>query len=380
AMVGGPGLLDNARHGAIDMTRATRSPGSTLKPLIYGLAFDRGMAHPETLIEDKPARFGSYKPRNFNEGYRGTVTIREALAASLNIPAVKVLDRLGPGHLVGRLAAAGIRTDLPDGVAPDLAIALGGIGTDLRALTSLYAALANRGEIRPLRWHASAPDAVLSAKPRTGETRILSAAAAYDIARILRSAPPPPNARGGRIAFKTGTSYGHRDAWAVGFDGAHVIGVWVGRADGTATPDLAGREAAAPILFDAFHRTAKSRTPLPKRPNGARRLSARDLPPPLKRFGTSRPPRRQQAFLETPLAIAFPLDRTEVAHAGLGDALPVTAEGGALPLTWLVDGRPIAVSHSRRTFLNAATTGFVEISVVDADGQTARASVRLLAE
>ena len=146
AHVGSPGYLDEARFGAVDMTGAVRSPGSTLKPIIYGLAFEAGLAHPDTLIEDRPTRFGVYVPKNFDQDWHGTVTVRMALAQSLNIPAVKVLEALGPPRLFGRLAQVGVVPVLPKGAEPTLAVALGGVGLKLSDLAGLYAGLARGGE------------------------------------------------------------------------------------------------------------------------------------------------------------------------------------------------------------------------------------------
>jgi penicillin-binding protein 1C len=146
AHVGSPGYLDDGRFGAVDMTDAVRSPGSTLKPLIYGLAFEAGLAHPETLIEDGPVRFGLYVPKNFDQGWHGTVSVRMALAQSLNIPAVKVLDAVGPAKLHGRLQQVGLTPVLPKGAEPSLALALGGLGLKLSDLAALYAGLARGGE------------------------------------------------------------------------------------------------------------------------------------------------------------------------------------------------------------------------------------------
>ena len=157
AHVGSAGYLDDARFGAIDMANAVRSPGSTLKPFIYGLAFEAGLAHPETLIEDRPVRFGTYAPKNFDEGYHGTVTIREALANSLNIPAVKVLDAVGPGKLAGRFRRVGVEPAFPDKGAPTLAMALGGMGLTLHDLATLYASLARGGEAVALKYRLDAP-------------------------------------------------------------------------------------------------------------------------------------------------------------------------------------------------------------------------------
>jgi len=280
AHVGSAGYLDDARAGAIDMANAMRSPGSTLKPFIYGLAFEAGLAHPETLIEDRAVRYGSYAPKNFDEDFHGTVTIRDALAQSLNIPAVKVLEALGAGRFYGRLQQAGVQPVLPKGSDPSLAMALGGLGLRLTDLASLYAAIANGGEVAVLR-HSR--DRASRTAPE-GAPRLLSQVAARYVAEILCQALPPANAKPGLLCYKTGTSYGFRDAWAVGFDGRYVVAVWVGRPDGASTASLTGRVAAAPLLFDAFARVADRRTPLAPAPVGVIRAANNDLPPPLKRF------------------------------------------------------------------------------------------------
>ena len=146
ASIGSPGYLDADRFGAIDMTRAVRSPGSTLKPLIYGLAFEEGVAHPQSLIEDRPMSIGGYAPQNFDHDFRGTVTVGDALALSLNVPAVTLLDAVGPTRLLARLRKAGARAALPPGGQPGRAIGLGGMGVSLHDLVALYAAIARGGE------------------------------------------------------------------------------------------------------------------------------------------------------------------------------------------------------------------------------------------
>ena len=377
AHVGSTGYLDEDRRGAVDMTSAVRSPGSTLKPLIYGLAFEAGVAHPETLIEDRPARFGVYVPKNFDQDWHGTVTIRTALAHSLNIPAVKVLGALGPQKLLGRLGQVGIAPVLPKGAEPSLAIALGGLGLRLSDLAALYAGLARGGEAIVLQYRRE--DAT-TRKP-AADVRLLSPVAAWYVSDILRSALAPANAKAGQIAYKTGTSYGFRDAWAVGYDGRHTIAVWVGRPEGTATPNLAGRTAAAPLLFDAFARVARRRTPLSPPPGGALIVSGTDLPPPLKRFREAKEDAiasGNDAFLGSAVQIAFPPDRSEIeAEDGEGAGVVVKAEGGALPLTWLVDGVPIPSDPTRREAeLPAAMAGFHKLSVIDAQGRADRVTIR----
>jgi penicillin-binding protein 1C len=376
AHVGSPGYLDDGRFGAVDMTEAVRSPGSTLKPLIYGLAFEAGLAHPETLIEDGPARFGLYVPKNFDQSWHGTVTIRMALAQSLNIPAVKVLDAVGPAKLHGRLQQVGLTPVLPKGAEPNLALALGGLGLKLSDLAALYAGLARGGEPVTITHRRGAAEP----KAPVGSARLLSPVAAWYVTDILRHAPAPANAKPGQIAYKTGTSYGFRDAWAVGYDGRHTIAVWVGRPDGAATPGLAGRVAAAPILFDAFARLSTRRAPLPSAPTGALIASGSDLPPPLKRFRSAVVDDSASGrYLEPPVQIAFPPDRAEIeVEDGEGGSVVVKAEGGALPLTWLVDGVPIESDSSRREAeLPASGLGFHKLSVIDAKGRADRVTIRL---
>jgi penicillin-binding protein 1C len=375
AHVGSPGYLDDGRFGAVDMTDAVRSPGSTLKPLIYGLAFEAGLAHPETLIEDGPVRFGLYVPKNFDQGWHGTVSVRMALAQSLNIPAVKVLDAVGPAKLHGRLQQVGLTPVLPKGAEPSLALALGGLGLKLSDLAALYAGLARGGEPIALTHRRGA----VGAKAPPSSTRLLAPVAAWYVTDILRHAPAPANAKPGQIAYKTGTSYGFRDAWAIGYDGRHTIAVWVGRPDGAATPGLAGRVAAAPILFDAFARLTPRRAPLPAAPTGALLVSGADLPPPLKRFRFGAEESASGRFLEPVVQIAFPPDRAEIeVDDGEAGSVVVKAEGGALPLTWLVDGVPIESDPGRREAeLPAAGLGFHKLSVIDAKGRADRVTIRL---
>jgi len=394
ARVGSAGYLDATRWGAIDMADAVRSPGSTLKPLIYGLGFETGVAHPETLIEDRPVRFGSYAPKNFDEDFHGTVTVRDALAQSLNIPAVKMLNAVGAGRLMSRLKRSGASPVLPAGTEPTVAIALGGIGLKLDEIAGLYAGLARGGEPVALIHERNAtrpggraiPPAIGPQSRSVAHTaigrRILSPVAAWYVTDILKDAPPPAHASGGRIAYKTGTSYGYRDAYAIGYDGSHVIAVWVGRPDSAATPGLSGRTAAAPLLFDAFARLGSHRTPLAGPPAGAIVTSGANLPPPLKRFqepGADAAPARA-AYLEPSPVIAFPPDRSEVelAETGDGESVTLKVDGGALPLTWLVDNEPIASEPYRREVeWRPAGRGFARVSVIDANGKADRVIVRV---
>ena len=383
AYVGSPDYLDRKRFGPIDMASAVRSPGSTLKPLVYGLAFEAGIAHPDTLIDDKPTRFGRYAPKNFDDSFHGTVTVREALRQSLNVPAVKVLAAVGPTRMMARLKEAGIHYELPLDAGPSLAVGLGGVGLTLRDLTELYADIARGGAAKALRHRAQGDDNKTmgdnnkTMHDTTGQ--LLTPVADWYIQSILRGTAPPRNAKGGDIAYKTGTSYGYRDAWAAGFDGKTTIAVWVGRPDGVPEPGITGVGSAAPILFDAFARLPGRRVPLPPAPEGAE--VGIDLPPPLKVF---LPDRLEKAvnkpFSEPELAISFPPDNTEIAldQAADGSARPLIAkaEGGVLPLTWMVDDEPVASeTFSREARVKPHGKGFAKISVVDATGRVDRVTV-----
>ena len=203
ASVGSADYFDTTRAGSLDQTRAIRSPGSALKPFVYALAFENGIAAPATLIEDRPSRFGDYAPRNFDEGFHGTVSASQALALSLNIPAVALLDAVGPARFAARLKAAGGPLALPAGETPGLAVALGGAGIRLTELATLYAGLARGGATVPL-----ALDPENLADPASPGRRLCDPLAAAAVAQALLKSPPPESALGGRLAFKTGTSYG----------------------------------------------------------------------------------------------------------------------------------------------------------------------------
>jgi penicillin-binding protein 1C len=373
ARVASADYFDTRRSGQVDMTAAVRSPGSTLKPFIYGLGFEDGLIHPDTLIEDRPIRFGSYAPENFDLTFQGTVTVRRALQLSLNVPAVAVLDKIGANRFAARLEQAGGSFALPEGEVPGLAIGLGGVGVKLTDLVALYAGLARLGTTVPL------TERVANGVEAPSGRRLLDPVAAWYVGNILLGTPPPENAAGGRIAFKTGTSYGYRDAWAVGFDGRHTIGVWVGRPDGAPVPGLLGRVAAAPILFDAFARTGKLPAPLPRAPNGTLVAATAKLPPPLQRF---RPGALAGESAEPQLRIMFPPNgaRLELASDGSGklDPIALKVTGGAGALTVLVNGLPVPASRGRRALLfEPEGPGFVRLTVMDGRGAIDSVVVRL---
>jgi penicillin-binding protein 1C len=384
AYVGSADYFDDSRLGKNDLVTAVRSPGSTLKPFIYGLAFDGLLIHPETIVVDRPMRFGDYAPENFDHEFRGELTAREALQMSLNLPAVALLDRLGPLRLVNSLAAAGTPLRLPDTVAvPGLPIALGGAGTTLQDLVTLYAGLADGGTVRSLCFTEDA-------QPGKSEA-IMTPAAAWYLARILEQGPPPPGMvapqnrkRGRAIAFKTGTSYGFRDAWAIGYDAGYTVGIWVGRPDGTFSPGRMGREAAAPVLFEVFDLLPRfvgtpgvvfRATP----PEGVIDASNADLPMPLRRFDPGPSTLDALAAARRGPQIAFPADGATVDLGGTRPTfapLMLRATGGRLPLLWLVNGIPVTSSpFKRQTQVRVDGAGATRITVIDRDGGSATVEV-----
>lgn len=366
AEVGAADWTDSASAGFVDMTRAWRSPGSTLKPFVYGLAFDQGLAHPETLIEDRPTAFGRWQPQNFDRHFRGTVSLRNALIWSLNIPVVKLAQALGPNRIAQTLERGGIALRLP-GQRPGLAVVLGGTGATLQGLAQGYGALARGGH-----------GITLSALP--GAARPLPAAmfgpvAAWQVGHILAQNPAPQGARQRPLAYKTGTSYGHRDALALGYDGAHVGAVWLGRPDGTPVPGAFGGDLAAPLLFDLFDMVPPA--PLPPPPPQTLTLPNSALPLPLRRFAAPGQVSAlaRQAQTAEPLALVYPPDGAEIAAQG-----PVIAKarGGRGPWTFLLNGVPAALAQPRpQASLPHPGPGFAEVTVLDADGAAASAAIRL---
>jgi penicillin-binding protein 1C len=373
ARVGSSDYFDDRRAGQVDMTRAVRSPGSTLKPFIYGLAFEDGFVHPESLIDDRPIRFGSYAPENFDMTYQGTVPVRKALQMSLNVPAIALLDRVGSSRLSSRLKQAGVNLMLPKDETPGLAMGLGGVGVTLQDLVQIYSGLARLGNTRPLR------EIITGKEDQRDSLRLMDQLAAWQVGNVLMGTPPPENAPHNRIAFKTGTSYGYRDAWSIGFDGRMTIGVWVGRPDGAPVPGLVGRAAAAPILFDAFARTGKLPVPLPKPPKGALVAANAKLPLPLRRFRPVGELVRSGG--EQAPHIQFPLNGSRIDVAGAGApslAMPVRVAGGVLPMTMLVNGVSVGeIDGRRQRLVDPPGPGFARLTVIDATGAADTVVIRI---
>lgn len=247
AYLGSADLLDDQRAGHVDMVQAIRSPGSTLKPLLYALALDDGLIHSESLLQDVPRHHASYQPANFSRGFSGPVSASEALVSSLNVPAVQLLEHYGSKRFNAKLKQAGIRLHYPGDGVPNLALILGGTGASLEALVTAYAALDRDGSVIPLRFQPAAK----TVQPR----QLASPGAAWIVQRILSGQNHPHSIERQRrsgFAWKTGTSHGHRDALAVGVGNGYVIGVWIGRPDGTPVPGQYGQVSATPLLLQVY--------------------------------------------------------------------------------------------------------------------------------
>lgn len=331
------------RAGSLDLTRAIRSPGSSLKPFLYALAFQDGIAGPQTVLTDMPRLYAGYAPEDFDRGFEGELTAAEALRRSLNLPAVALLEKLGPLRFAEALRAAGAPLRLPRGAVPSLPLALGGAGTTLRDAASLYAALAGDGDAGRLRATQGEPREI---RP------FLHLADARTAADVLTR--PFPGGGPAGVAWKTGTSWGGRDAWAFGFDARQVVAVWIGRPDDTPMPGATGASLALPLLARVF-----------------------DLLPPAPRATAPEPPPEPAPRAASGPRLLFPPPGAVVSGDG---PMTLRVMGGRRPLTFLVDGAKVASEQARREALwQPPGPGFYRVTVLDADGLSARASVRVAA-
>ena len=352
--------------GQVDLVRAHRSPGSALKPMIYAMAFDDRSLHPASLVQDVPVRFRDWLPRNFDHAHQGAVTVRHALQQSLNVPAVLALERVGPQRFLSTLRAAGASPGLPSGdTGNSLGMALGSATLSPLEMAGLYSGLANGGLFAPPR--------VRRDRPKTPPARLIGPAAAWYVADVLADAPLPDGfaslpvaLRDRRIAYKTGTSAGFRDAWAAGYSTNWTIVVWVGHADGATRPGQLGRLAALPILFKAFDRLpGEDNRALPPPADVLRVASWHDLPPRMRTLSptaqTSGGPR-----------IAYPAPDSKI-ELGSREWVPLSANGGSGTLRWLVDGRPLDGPQWRPD-----TIGEARVAVVDDQGRSSAVTVRIV--
>ncbi len=362
----------------MDLTTALRSPGSTLKPFIYGLAFEKGSLHPETRILDRPQQFGGYRPQNFDKIFHGWVSIRKALRLSLNLPAVQVLDRVRPQRLLARFERVGVPLQFQEDAG--LAIALGGVGIRLCDLTALYSALASGGQYLPLHY-------LREDKGAENSGELLSPAANWYVNDILCTEDSfigggndGRNSGGQRCApnqirYKTGTSYGFRDAWAVGYNAEYTVGVWVGQVDGRYDKDSTGIDTAVPILMQVFANlpiepaARESREEMP--PAEVLAVSQNELPPHLRWFGGLTQPVAE-------LLISYPPDGSLLVFEE-NMKIPLQGSGGTPPLYWLVNGEVFGESREGETlFYPADKAGVLGISLIDSKGKSV--GVRVMVE
>jgi len=340
AAVGSANFQNEEIQGQVDGLRALRSPGSALKPLIYALAMDEGLIHPNSLLKDAPESFDGYDPENFDHHFAGPIKARDALIESRNVPAVDLESRLDPQrNLYTLLRAAGLR-----GLQPEshygLTIALGSAEVSPEEVGTLYAMLANRGVLRPLRRTLDEPVGA-------GAT-LLSPEASYLTLDMLKDAERPDavNIPTGAfadrpVAWKTGTSFSYRDAWSAGVFDNYVLVVWIGNFDGTVNPEFVGRTAAAPLLFSVID-ALRARYPAPV----------------------------QTCFTLTPDLNLRQVDLCAVSGMIAGPQCPHTVKG------WFIPGKsPIASCEVHRRIWVDNATG-LRLSTEPDSGATAHAEVR----
>jgi penicillin-binding protein 1C len=363
------GSGDYYQAGQWDMTQAWRSPGSSLKPFIYGLGFELGLMHPNSAFLDQPRRSGDYAPENFDKRYRGRVDLAQALRLSLNTAAVAALEKVGPQRWFDRIQAQGVELRLPEGSEPGLPMALGGLGIRLTDLVSLYAALANGGQYRSI---GLGPEL-----PVGRQTRLLSATAAWYLDEILRQMPAPagyPALPG--LRYKTGTSYGFRDAWAIGYNDHYTLGVWLGRPDNGYGKDISGQASAAPVLFALFEQLPKRPRRQRQQPAGVLSLAQTQLPAQMQWLGDV------IHGTHADLGISLPADgaRLPYRHDQHGQPRPlvIQAQGGVAPYQWLINGKPLpGQGEQGQLQWRPEGAGQVQISLVDAVGNTRRIGIWL---
>ncbi len=250
-MVGSADFADVDNHGQVNGALAPRSPGSALKPFVYALGFDKGLISPALKVEDLPISYAGYIPVNYDEQYHGVVSVSEALIQSLNVPAVNLTAKVGLGEMCNLLRTGGITTLTRKPNEYGLPLILGSCEVNLLELSNLYASLARGGLSLPVKFTLDAP----SGQP----VRLFSEEASFLVAEILAELKRPDLPSSWeftvdlpKLAWKTGTSYGRKDAWAIGYDPDFTVGVWAGNFSAEGSIAIVGAEAAAPLMFDVF--------------------------------------------------------------------------------------------------------------------------------
>lgn len=253
AYIGSADFEDKNHQGEVDGVQGVRSPGSTLKPLVYALAIDQGLLTPKRMVEDVPENFSGFEPENFYKNFQGALPVEQALTQSLNIPPVRILEKIGLVNFIDEMSRSGFRQVAAEKDRLGLSMVLGGCGVRLEELTALYGAFANAGNYLPLSYcHL---DSI-----QENAYALISPEAAFSLTEMLSQAQRPdlPNAfenslRRPKVAWKTGTSFGRKDAWSIGYNAHYTIGVWLGNFDGTGGHEVVGARVATPLLFEVFN-------------------------------------------------------------------------------------------------------------------------------
>jgi penicillin-binding protein 1C len=355
AYLGSHDMFSPKVAGFVDIIPVPRSPGSLLKPFIYGLGFEKHLIHPNTLIMDRETRFGDYLPHNYSREYTGEVTVAYALQHSLNIPAVKVLQKLGAQTFIERITALTGKIEIPKKQAT-LPIALGGMGVSLWQVAQLYTALANEGRAPKLHYLSEEAD-------HTASLPILRPQAAQMTTAILRAVTPPKGHRNSayKIAYKTGTSYGYRDLWTAAYTPEYTVIVWVGRPNNAPQLKRSGREVAAPMAFEIME-MIEALHPM-KNWQWDSHYLGNQVPKGLKYFDT------QTRKSDAPLQLLYPKEGTRYRSAGCHDVIvEVSLIQGKPPYYWYIDGVPTEITNPRTDlpFGRGAHT----ITIIDATGDT----------
>jgi len=374
AYVGSADFFDDKRCGQVDMITAIRSPGSALKPFIYAMGFEAKIIHPDTIIQDVATSFKDYAPSNFKDVFHGAVTIREALQHSFNIPAVAVLEKMGAETFAAHLRSLGITLKFnQDMINASLPIALGGVGTRLFELTALYCALANDGLYQPLSYR-------MEAASQSSIHTLVTADAAQSVKAILEEAPLPEGwvdwsiTHHMPVAYKTGTSYGFRDALAIGFTQDYTVGVWVGRPDGTASSGCTGRTHAAPLLFKVFDLLPQNSLYTKGSKYYHKQTAQHRVPKSLSRFNRALKEHIQQDTFK----IIFPKDGTTL-NVKKEQVIPISFMGGKPPYYVYENSRTLGQPiHKKEILWKPKGTGFWELTVLDSEGHSAASVIQIL--
>ncbi|MFI4937473.1 MAG: penicillin-binding protein 1C [Candidatus Berkiellales bacterium] len=348
-------FYNQEQHGFVDYIQSVRSPGSTLKPFIYGLGFDLGLIKPDTFVVDERQRFGAYAPHNFDKELHGMVQVQEALRLSLNIPVIELLNKIGVIRFLGLLKEANVHPRFPASFeGPSLAVGLGGIGMQLEQLVMLYSALPRHGQILPISY--------LESDELANPTTLLSARSSQMLTNILAYSLEDD---GRTISFKTGTSYGHRDALMIGYNQRYVVGIWTGMPNGEPMGPISARDLLLPLLAKIFKI-------LPEAP--LIMIPPNEVPAIALKVNT-------QPLAQNEPRLMFPINDTvlvlEYENENL-KSIPLTVKGGTRPYTWLVDNQIIVQnSWQQQQFWVPPNSGFYTIAVMDVNGKVDRAKIEI---